>query len=167
MPQQPSTPANAAAPPVRRGENASEPREHGATFWIGLLIGGGVVAFGIRGALMEFDTASERFAFVKYLIGFDFIHDLVIAPVAFLIGFAVHRVVPSRYKAPLTFALFTSAIAIAVAWYPLQHTAANKGNSSFQPLHYGTAVATVIGVVWTIAVAWAILVSRPRGAPKL
>ncbi len=140
----------------------TERNEHGLAFWIGLSIGVVVFGFGIRGALRQFDTYSSRFVYTKYVIGFDFLHDLIVAPIAFVVAFVVSRVAPHKLRGPLSFALFATAIAFTVGWYPLHHTAGYKGNATFQPLNYATAVATVVGVIWSIAAVWAAIAYRPK-----
>ncbi len=148
------------------GSGASAHDELGRSFWIGLIVGGAVMAFGLRGALAKFDSFSERFVYTKYLIGFDLLHDLVIAPITFVLCYLLHRVISPRFKAPLTFGLFTSAMIIALAWYPLHHTTQSKGNPTFQPLNYTTAVSTALAVVWALAAIWALVASRPQTKPR-
>lgn len=137
------------------GSGASSHDTHGPSFWIGLAIGTMILGFGVRGALHVFHGYSSRFVFAKYVIGFDFVHDLIVAPIAFSVGWLTTRMAPAKLRAPLTFAMFASAIMIAVAWYPLHRSAAYKGNPTFQPLNYATSLATTLAVVWTIAAIWA------------
>ncbi len=138
------------------GSGASMHDEHGITFWIGLALGLGIVGFGVRGALHQFTTYSQRFVFAKYAIGFDLLHDVVIAPIAFVVGFVVSRLTPSKFRAPIAFGMFATAILIGIGWYPLQGSAKYKNNVSFQSLNYARSLAIVLLVVWTISGIWAV-----------
>ena len=69
------------------------PERPGPGFWIGLIIGGAVMAFGIRGVVTDFGrTQSVNLAL--WVIGADILHDLLIAPIAIGIGWTVARVGP-------------------------------------------------------------------------
>ena len=147
------------------GAGASEHDEHGLTFWIGLIIGLFIAGFGVRGMLHQFKFAQQRYVFVRYLVVSDLTHDLIWAPIAFVAAFVTSRVFPKWLRPPIAFGAFASTVSVALAWYPLHGTAKYKQNPSFQPLNYATAVATVLVVIWGIALLWAIVRFRSRTNP--
>ena len=144
------------------GAGASEHDEHGAAFWIALVIGLGILGFGVRGVVRTFHTAEARFVFGRYIVASDLWHDLVIAPTTFIAAWITSRVAPRWLRPPLTFAGFAAAITLAIAWRPLHGTAHYKQNPSFQPLNYATALATVYAVIGVITIAWAAVRFRAR-----
>lgn len=131
--------------------------DHGIRFWVGLVVGSALMAWGV---LLFFDATprgSLRVSFVAYLVGADLAHDALVAPAICLVGAAVARLAPCWLRAPLQAALIASASLLAVAWLPLWGTADAVGNPSIQPLDYTTATLTVLGVVWLTAFAWALV----------
>ena len=138
----------------------------GVVFWVGAAIGIGIMAFGVRG-LLENSRATQPMEFSKWFVGADLLHDLVIAPVAILVGAIVARLVPRPWRLPVQAGLFATAIVLAVGWAPLRGygRAVAVGNDTVLPLDYSTAVATVVGVVWLVVGVWfgAIALRRWRG----
>ncbi len=134
----------------------------GASFWIALVIGGAIMAFGIRGALDELSSFPDV---VRWVIGADLIHDFVIAPIAVGIGWAVGRVVSMRWRAPIQAGLMATAITVAIGWPGLRGYGRHlvPDNPSVQPLNYATAVGTVVGIIWAVVAIWLITRAlRPR-----
>jgi hypothetical protein len=152
----------------RPGAGADAPS--GVVFWIGAVLGIGIMVFGIRG-LFEDSRATQPLEFSKWFIGADILHDLVIAPVAALVGVFVARLLPRPWRLPVQAGLFASAIVLAVGWAPLRGygRATAIGNATVQPLDYSTAVATVVGVVWIIIACWLgmIALGRSHGGARV
>lgn len=137
-----------------------ERERRGLTFWIGLVIGGGVMAFGVRGVLMN-SRATDPAVLARWVIGADLVHDFVVAPVAIAIGAFAGRFAPRRWRAPLQAGLFATGIVLIVGWAPWRGYGRSlvPDNPSVQPLDYTTAIATVLAVIWS-AVVVAIVVNR-------
>ena len=129
----------------------------GASFWIALAVGGGIMAFGFRGALDQLSSFPDV---ARWVIGADLIHDFVIAPIAVGIGWAVGRVVSMKWRAPIQAGLMATAITVAIGWPGLRGYGRHlvPDNPSVQPLNYATAVGTVIGIIWAVVAIW--LVTR-------
>jgi hypothetical protein len=51
--------------------------------------------------------------------------------------------------------LIVSGAVLVVGWLPLTGSASAAGNATIQPLHYPTAVATALGLVWLGVAIWA------------
>ena len=133
------------------------PARAGASFWIALVVGAGIMAFGFRGALDQLSSFPDV---ARWVIGADLIHDFVIAPIAVGIGWAVGRVVSMRWRAPIQAGLMATAITVAIGWPGLRGYGRHlvPDNPSVQPLNYATAVGTVIGIIWAVVAIW--LVTR-------
>lgn len=124
---------------------------HGPLFFTGLVVGWGIIAFGVRGLLG--DQATDRVVnWAVYLVGLDLLHDAVVAPAALLVGAAVARALPRSWRAPVQAGLFASAVVLLLAAAPLADTAEPVGNPTIQPLDYGTATLTALGISWAAVV---------------
>jgi hypothetical protein len=125
------------------------------TFWTGLAVGGAICLYGLHGLIPALHGITSR-QFLQWFVGADLAHDLVVAPLACVVGFAVARVTGPAARAPLRAAVFATAIVVAVAWAPLRGygRARVPDNTSVAPLDYSTAVPTVLAVVWVLAAAW-------------
>jgi hypothetical protein len=141
--RRPLTPTRASAVPSRAGLAA------------GLVLGVPVMLVGVLG-LAHHTDATPPADYLRLFVGGDLLHDLVVAPLAALVGVVVLRRLPATWRGPLRAALFGTAIVIAVAWPALRAYGRDRtpDNPSVQPLHYATSVATAIGVVWVIAAVW-------------
>jgi len=144
-------------------EASADGAPRGAVFWIGAVIGVAIMAFGLRG-LFENSRGTQPLEFSKWFIGADLLHDILIAPAVALVGLFVARLIARPWRAPVQAGLFATAIVLAVGWAPLQGygrtTAA--GNATVLPLDYSTAVATVVGVVWLLALVWLATIALRR-----
>ncbi|MGH9013369.1 MAG: TIGR04282 family arsenosugar biosynthesis glycosyltransferase [Acidimicrobiia bacterium] len=139
---------------------APSPR-HGRAFWLGLVLGGGVIAYGIAGTLAESDrTQPDKLA--RWVIGSLLVHDLMVAPLVCLVGLLVARTVPGLVRAPVQAGLMASAIVVAVATPGLASLSDRPGNPTVHPIDYRTATLVVLGTVWAIAGAW--FLARARNA---
>lgn len=137
----------------------------GAPFWIALLVGGAVMAFGIRGAwrALGSDSATDV---ARWVVSADLLHDFVIAPIAVAIGWIVGRVVPMRWRAPIQAGLVATGITLAIAWPGIRGYGRHlvPDNPSVQPLNYATATLTVLGAVWGVVAIR--LVVRARSSSR-
>ena len=122
---------------------------------VGLVCGIPLMAVGVANFAANFN-ATDFQSFLRYYVGGDIVHDLVVAPIAAVIGIVVIRRAPAIARAPLRAALFGSAVVVAVAWPALRGYGRMRtpDNASVQPLNYATAVATVVAVVWVTSALW-------------
>ena len=127
----------------------------GAIFWVGLLIGGGVMAFGLRGALMGLGSDSA-IDVARWVVSADVLHDFLIAPIAVALGWVVGRLVPARFRAPVQAGLVASAITLAIGWPGLRGYGRHivPDNPSVQPQNYATAVLTILAIIWGVVALW-------------
>lgn len=130
-------------------------------FWAAVVLGWGVIAFGVVGLLDRFG-ARGTLDVGLWVVGGNVLHDAVIAPIAFVVAVGLALVVRRPWRAPLLAGLATSAMVVAVAYPALRGFGREANNPSLLPLDYGTAVLTVLAVVWGGVLAWAgiILIRR-------
>jgi hypothetical protein len=145
---------------------------HGARFWICCAVGLAAMVYGAAGFL---DRApfSVGTTVVAWVVGADLLHDLVIAPLVCVIGFVLAGRLPQLLRWPVRAAALTSAVVLVVAYPALRGFGRDTapGNRSVQPLDYPTAVATVLAVVWGLALLWVLVAwlgqrSRPEPDPR-
>jgi hypothetical protein len=148
--------------PAADGADAS-PDRHGAGFWIGFVIGGAIVAYGIRGVLTA--PGGLRLAdLARWVIGADLVHDFVLVPVAIGIGAVAVRLSPAALRPPLRFGLVASGVVVLLGWAPWRGYGAAlvPDNPTVQPLDYTSAILTVLAVIWLGAAGWALARARSR-----
>ena len=132
-----------------------EAESNSGLFWCGVVVGGAICIYGLHGLIGALHGIRSR-QFLQWFVGADLAHDLIVAPVACLVGALVARTVPAPARAQVGAGLFATAVVLAIVWAPLHgygHATA-PGNSSVEPLDYATAVPTVIVAVWALAAAW-------------
>ena len=134
----------------------------GPLFWIAAAAGWAVIGFGLRGILQQsVDTRPPDLA--RFVVGGALLHDLVVAPLVILAGVVVARVVPGRFRAVVQAALVVSGV-VALFSYPLVRAyglAAN--NPTSLPHDYARNLLVVLGIVWAVAAAAAVV--RLRAQP--
>jgi hypothetical protein len=134
----------------------------------GLVVGYGVMAFGVIG-LVQHASLDRALQVALWVGGVDVLHDLVLAPIVCLVGLAIARVAPPAWRWPLLGGAIGTAIVVAVSYPALRGFGRDTapGNSTVLPLNYGTAVLTVLAIVWAIAIAAGLVAMiasrRPRG----
>lgn len=123
------------------------------SFWIGLGLGGLVMAWGVRLYLVATPDLTRRVDLVKWLVGLDLAHDLLLAPLIVGLGWLVSRFVPARARPAVQVALILTGSVVVVGLLPLLGTAPGN-NPTIQPLDYRPSIAVVVSVIWVgVAVA--------------
>lgn len=129
--------------------------EHrGAGFWIGLVVGFAIMAYGIVGALAN-QGATRPVRAATWLVGADLLHDALVAPIVCAVGWLLVRIVRRPWRAPVRAGLVTSAFVIAIGWVPLRGYGRIPDNPSLAPLDYATAMLTALAIVWIACGIWA------------
>lgn len=124
----------------------------GASFWIGLVLGGGLMAYGIVG-LIGAERATQPRNLAAFFLGAGIVHDAVLAPVVVVTGWLIARLLPPWVRAPVWFALAASGILLVFTWPLVRGWGRRSANPSLLPLDYGRNVAIGIAVIWTVALA--------------
>lgn len=147
--------------------------EHGLRFWVMFAFGGAAIVFGVMGLVGDAGVRGTANIAV-WLAGSNVINDLLLAPLACLVGIVLARVLPEPCRAPIRAALLATAVVLLIAFPALRGYGRDQvpDNSSVDPLNYATATTTVIATVWAAAATWTVtrLVARrtaslPRSNP--
>lgn len=120
------------------------------SFWIGLVVGGGIMAYGVVG-LFDASPATQPSNLAAFLFGAGIVHDAVLAPVVVLVGWAVARVVPAWARPPVWFALAASGLLTLFSWPLVRGWGRREANPSLLPLDYGRNLVVALLVVWVVA----------------
>jgi len=125
----------------------------GPIFWVGLIVGWAIIAYGLRGALG--DSGSVRpFEWAVWIVGGNVIHDLIVVPAIAVIGVVIARFVHGPWRAPLQAGIIASAIVVAFAWIPIRGYGRRPDDPSALPLDYVTATLTVLAAIWVGIAVW-------------
>jgi len=102
---------------------------------------------------------------IRWWVTAAVVHDVVVAPVALVVGYLVVRFAPRVAKAPLQAALILSALVVAVSWPALRGYGRIASNPTYLPRDYGRGLAVSLVLVWAACAGWAIgrlVRRRPR-----
>lgn len=138
-------------------------------FWPALVIGGTVSLYGmVRVAQSFVDTP----AFVRWVVGLAILHDLVVAPVAAIVGWVAYRVLPRWAAHVVVPALAVAAITTLFAW-PLVRGYGVRPSPSHLPRDYGAGLTVILVLIAAVTVGASIRAtvrrrrgSRARSAPR-
>jgi len=135
---------------------------YGATFWIGLVLGGSVMAYAVWGAIQAF-SSEQQVQLMTWLLGSALAHDVILAPTVTIVGLLLAWVLPRSIRGPVLGALAMSGIVLLFSWSSLRGFGRRDVNPSILPHDYATNVAIVIGCVWAAALAVIVLrIARAR-----
>ena len=143
-----------------RPEGASEPG--GPAFWVGAVVGWGVIVAGIVGLLSQSGQTRPSDA-ARWVLGAAVLHDLVLAPVVIGIGLLLTKAAPRRWRAVVQGAFVITAMVSLFSIPFVRGYGRIANNPSLLPGNYATGLLTVLAVVW--AGAAVILVVHLRRRP--
>lgn len=144
---------------------ARDAGDHGARFWIGVAIGGALMAYGTIGLLRNL-SGDALVNWGLFFVGADLLHDGVVAPLVFLGGAALARLLPAPWRTPVIAGCVISAAVLLVVFAPLVGLGGNPGNPTLRPLDYTTSTLTALVVVWaTVGTVSLLVAARDRRRP--
>lgn len=133
--------------------DTGEPEERlGATFWVGLVIGGAVMAYGLKG-LLGAEGATRPPNLARWFIGAGIVHDALWAPIVVGAAWLTGRLVPPVARTPVRFALAVSALAIVFTYPLIRGYGVRDDNPSLFPWDYGENLVIALTTVWIVTAA--------------
>lgn len=125
---------------------------YGLRFWVGVLLGWALIAFGIHSAFRTYQASNPVYSLIT-LVMFAVVNDLIIAPAVIIIGLALRRVVRPGPVAGTVLAVgLISVVVTAFSLPEIRHYGKDPAlASSLQTADYATGLLIVIGVVWGVA----------------
>src|SRR5262245_56477695 len=91
----------------------------------------------------------------RWFAGGLLLHDLVLVPVVLAVVWAIGRLTPVPVHTPLRVAVLGTGLIVALGWPGLRGYGNKPDNATIHPLDYGSAVLTVLVLLWGAALAWA------------
>jgi hypothetical protein len=145
---------------------AGDVRATSRVFWPFAIVGWAVMAFAVAGALGH-RRLTNPLAAAKLVVGLDLAHDLVVAPLALLVGALVVRLVPTSWRAAAKVGLAASAI-VSLYAFPLVrgYGRTRSAGPSRLPGNYATGLADVLVVVWVALVIVVAVSARRSRRPR-
>ena len=143
-------------------DDATDEHHLGLVFWLGLAIGGAVMAFGVRGVLADLGP-DNPFKLATWVVGLDLAHDLLLAPAVVILGLLLARVLPASARGPVRAAAGLSGMVVLFSIPLITAWGRRAGNSSTLPLNYAPRVLIVLAAIWVVA-GVVIVVRRVRTA---
>ena len=126
-------------------------RRRGATFWIGLTIGWGLIAYGVRGVFVD-ASATQPVQLFAWVLGAAVVHDALIAPLALVVSWLLSSVFARRAANALKVGVAVSAVLTAFSWALVRGYRRRRTLPSALPLDYGRNLVVSLVVIW-VAVA--------------
>jgi hypothetical protein len=126
---------------------ARDPEPRGRLFWPAVFIGGGVMAFGVSGALSEAKYTVPT-DFVRWFLGAALAHDLILAPLVAMVGVGLVRFLPPGLRRFIQAGLVISALVTLFALPFVLGLGKRVDNPSALPGDYGE------GLLWTLTAVW-------------
>lgn len=128
-------------------------------FWIGMVLGVPIIAFGIRGAIVN--TRDARAGELgRWLVGSALVHDAVILPIVLMVGAAGRRWAPGWAWPAVGWGLMTTGVVLVVSRPFVAGYGYNPANPSALSRNYGLGVGAALAAVWTATAVWALLTRR-------
>ncbi len=127
----------------------------GRGFWIGLAIGTPVMVYGAA-ELVQQTGWPRAFGVARWFGGGILLHDLVIVPIVLAIVWAIGRWTPAPVHTPLRAAVLGTGLVVAIGWPGLRGYGNKADNATIHPLDYGSAVLTLLVLMWAAALVWSV-----------
>ncbi len=131
-------------------------------FWVALIPGGVMIAFGCRG-LLDVTDNTALWSAARWFVGGALAHDLLVSPAVCLVGVLAGRWLPDRIRGPVQAALVASG-AVAVVAYPMvRGYGVTPGEPSFLSRNYTASVLILWGAIWLLTAIVVVRRLRHRG----
>lgn len=116
---------------------------------VGLAVGLPVIAFGVRGALVD-GARTHPAELARWIVGAAVVNDLVVVPVVLAVGWLARRLVPGDLWPAVRAGLVTTGVLALVGWPFVRAYGADPRNPSLLPRSYGAGLAAAIAAVWVV-----------------
>jgi hypothetical protein len=126
---------------------------------IGAVVGVPILAVGVWGTFAD-RSDTHPFELARWVVASDLAHDLIAAPIFVTAAWLVGRWFPPPVRAPLRWALGTTAVLSLIAWPFIRGYGRNPTVPSLLNRNYSTGLATYVGLVWATAAVWALIAAR-------
>lgn len=116
--------------------------------WLLYAAGLVMVAIGLRGILHNTNGWEHPPFWGLLLIGGAVGHDVILAPVVFVVAVVLVRFVPLAARPLVASGLVVSAVLTVIAWPGIRGDGRTADNPTILPLNYAHGLLTALGVLW-------------------
>jgi hypothetical protein len=139
-------------------------------FWVCVLVGWVLIAIGIRGVIVDARTTRPP-QWGAWFVGAALFHDLLVAPVVFVVAARLLRRVRRPFRALVQAALILTAFVAAGSLPVVLRLGEPTGNPTVLPEDALPAFLGVLGAIWGATVVLLLAAARrnrgtPRAAPR-
>ena len=131
-------------------ETSAPNDRYGPLFWASLAIGWAGIGFGAWSAWSHMGP-SARAGFAVFVVGAALVHDVVVAPLAIVIGTVVARRAPRLARATIGGALVVSGTITLAVWPVIRRYGEIADNPSFLPNPAGWRSLVIVAGIWAVA----------------
>jgi hypothetical protein len=128
-------------------------------FWPGLVIGWAFIVFGIYSV---FANGVRWLGFGEWFAAGILAHDLLLAPLVFLVGALLGRVVSRRYLAPIQGGLIATGLLLLFSFPAISGKGDRAGDPSRLPNDYRLYVGLVAVGIWAVTLIFVLRAVRRR-----
>ena len=146
-------------------ERRTPVRANPTVFWPLAIAGWAVIGYGVAGLIRDASSTNPS-RWVLWFLGAALVHDLLIAPMVFLIGSVLARRAPKKARALLQAGLIASALVLLSSIPVLLGFGDNPDDPSTLPNDYRAGLLSVLAAIWIIVLAAAILFRSRPGRPQ-
>jgi hypothetical protein len=132
---------------------------YGRGFWTGVLIGGGIMVFGVVGLFLDAERTHPD-QWVRWFVGAALAHDLLLAPVVFATGRLVRR-----WGTTVRNGVVASGMLVLIAYPLVRGFGRNPANPSILPSNYAVDLLVLLAFVWLVVGVVMLLERSRRGEP--
>ncbi len=142
-----------------------EPHQTPARWFVpALVVGWALMGVGVWNALQN-DGDANPVALVKLVVGFDLVHDLVLAPLLVLGAWLITRLLPKPARGPCRVAGALTVLLVVFSRPLVAGWGRRPSNSSTLPHDYGRTVVLLLVAIWACTAVFITLrVVRQRRA---
>lgn len=136
----------------------------GPAWWIGLIVGGGVLTFGLIGLITN-SAQTRPSNMVKWVVGGLIAHDALVAPAVIVASFLLARLLPAAVRGGIQATLAVCAVLVVMSVPVLKAAGRDPNNPSLLPSDYPQNLAIVLAIVLIGGVALTLLRAARRRRP--
>jgi hypothetical protein len=144
---------------VNPREGRTHPVGNRRLFWMGVVIGWAMIVIGIRGVIVDASfTRPPQWS--AWFVGAAVFHDLIVAPLVFVVATIVLRRLRRPYRAPVQAALALTALVAAGTLPVVLRLGEPTGNPTVLPDEAAWSLLGVAGAIWAVTL---VVLVRARG----
>ncbi|HYZ93984.1 MAG TPA: hypothetical protein VFA34_16550 [Actinomycetota bacterium] len=133
----------------------------GGLFWTAVVVGWGIILFGVGGALADSRFTHPR-SMAIWIVGCLIAHDFVLAPIVFGIGKALRRAASGADRRLLQASLLLFGVIFLVSIPVLGRFGFRPDNPTLLPRDYAVGLIVTLATVWIFTTATFFFVSWRR-----